>query len=353
VLVTKPHNKTPDELLHGRTPSISFMRSFGCPVTILNTLDLLGKFQGNVDEGFLVGYFICSKAFRVFNSRTRIIQETLHVNFLENKPNVAGTGPTWLFDSDSHIMTINYQPVHAGNQTNSGLEDIIYSDEDVEEPKRVKQKNDGIFISQDKYVAEILRKFGLIKGKSASTPIDTEKPLLKDPNGENLTQTVTMLVQAWTENVQLEDVNSLDADSSLGSARSRKFNFSKYNFKSLVRNVDNSSKFYMYPRFIQLIIQNQLGDLSTHTTKYTSPALTQKVFANMRRVGKGFSGVETPLFEGMLVAGELEEQGDAEEYVQDDVDDAAQGADTAVQRYDVHKPSILSPTLPTPPPQQS
>nr|GFA93952.1 hypothetical protein [Tanacetum cinerariifolium] len=58
---------------------------------------------------------------------------------------------------------------------------------------------------------------------------------------------------------------------------------------------------------------NKLGDLSTHTTKYTSLALTQKVFANMRRVGKGFSRVKTPLFEGMLVAGEPEEQGDAEE----------------------------------------
>nr|GEY17366.1 putative ribonuclease H-like domain-containing protein [Tanacetum cinerariifolium] len=82
----------------------------------------------------------------------------------------------------------------------------------------------------------------------------------------------------------------------------RKFNFSKYIFDSLVRNVDSSSKFYMYPRFIQLIIQNQLGDLSTYTTKYTSPALTQKVFTNMRRVRKGFSGVETPLFEGVTAA---------------------------------------------------
>ncbi|GJU61147.1 ribonuclease H-like domain-containing protein [Tanacetum coccineum] len=71
VLVTKPHNKTPYELLHGRPPSISFMRPFGCPVTILNTLDPLGKFDGKADEGFFVGYSINSKAFRVFNTRTR------------------------------------------------------------------------------------------------------------------------------------------------------------------------------------------------------------------------------------------------------------------------------------------
>ncbi|GJS00322.1 putative ribonuclease H-like domain-containing protein [Tanacetum coccineum] len=64
VLVTKPYNKTPYELLHGRLPSISFMRPFGCPVTILNTLDPLVKFDRKADEGFLVRYSINSKAFR-------------------------------------------------------------------------------------------------------------------------------------------------------------------------------------------------------------------------------------------------------------------------------------------------
>nr|GEY83276.1 hypothetical protein [Tanacetum cinerariifolium] len=64
VLVTKPQNKTLYELLLGRTPSIGFIRPFGCPVTILNTLDALGKFDGKVDEGFLVGYSVSSKAFR-------------------------------------------------------------------------------------------------------------------------------------------------------------------------------------------------------------------------------------------------------------------------------------------------
>nr|GEV81554.1 putative ribonuclease H-like domain-containing protein [Tanacetum cinerariifolium] len=119
VLMTKPHNKTPYELLHGRTPSIGFMRPVGCPVTILNTLDSLGKFKRKVDEGFLVGYSVNSKAFRVFNSRTRIVQETLHLNFLENKPNIAGSGPTWVFDIDSLTRTMNYHPVTARNQTNS------------------------------------------------------------------------------------------------------------------------------------------------------------------------------------------------------------------------------------------
>nr|GEY91863.1 retrovirus-related Pol polyprotein from transposon TNT 1-94 [Tanacetum cinerariifolium] len=60
VLVTKPHNKTPYELLHGRTPSIDFMRPFGCLMTILNTQDSLGKFYGKFNEQFLAGYSWCS-----------------------------------------------------------------------------------------------------------------------------------------------------------------------------------------------------------------------------------------------------------------------------------------------------
>ncbi|GKC62278.1 retrovirus-related pol polyprotein from transposon TNT 1-94 [Tanacetum coccineum] len=61
VLVTKPYNKTPYELIIGKPPSISFMRPFGCPVNILNTLDLLGKFDGKAEEGFLVRYRISKK----------------------------------------------------------------------------------------------------------------------------------------------------------------------------------------------------------------------------------------------------------------------------------------------------
>nr|GEY81866.1 hypothetical protein [Tanacetum cinerariifolium] len=131
VLVTKPHNKTPYELLLGRSPSIGFMRPFGCPVTIFNTLDPLGKFDGKADEGFLGGYSINCKAFRVFNSKTRIVQETLHINFLENKPNVAGIGPTWLFDIDTLTMSMNYQPVVTGNQSNdnAGIKKILMQNE--------------------------------------------------------------------------------------------------------------------------------------------------------------------------------------------------------------------------------
>ncbi|GJV49917.1 retrovirus-related pol polyprotein from transposon TNT 1-94 [Tanacetum coccineum] len=91
VLVTKPHNNTPYELFLGRKPALGFMRPFGYPVTILNTIDHLGKFDGKANEGFFVGYSINSKAFRVFNGKTRIVKENLHVQFSENTPNIAGS----------------------------------------------------------------------------------------------------------------------------------------------------------------------------------------------------------------------------------------------------------------------
>ncbi|GKE65715.1 putative ribonuclease H-like domain-containing protein [Tanacetum coccineum] len=118
VLVINPHNKTPYELFLGRKPALSFMRPFGCPVTILNTIDHLGKFDGKADEGFFVGYSTNSKSFRVFNNRTRIVEEILHVKFSENTPNIAGSGPNWLFDKDTLTKSINYKPFVAGNQSN-------------------------------------------------------------------------------------------------------------------------------------------------------------------------------------------------------------------------------------------
>nr|GEV61401.1 hypothetical protein [Tanacetum cinerariifolium] len=585
-----------------------------------------GKFDEKADERFLVGYSVSSKAFRVFNSRTRIIQETLHINFLENKPNVAGSGPTKLFDIDTITKSMNYQPVIARNQPNPSADprntdddatfevkepefevekpksevhvspsssaktkkhddkttkeakgkslvefsigfqnlNITYSDDEKdvgaeadlsnlettitvspiptsrvykdhpvtqiigdlssatqtrsmtrmvkdqggltqiynedfhtcmfacflsqEEPKRVhqalkdpswieamqekllqfkmqkvwvlvdlpkgkraiglkwifrnkkdergivirnkaqlekgidyeevfaplariesirlflayasfmgfmvyqmdvksvflygtieeergkidqtlfikkqkgdillvqvyvddiifgstnkdllKQKPDGIFISQDKYVAEILRKFGLTDGKSASTPIDTEKPLLKDPNdsdyaGANLdmkyttggyqflgcrliswqckkqTVVATSSTEAeaeyvaaasccaqvlWIQNqlldyrkkaiitedtvreaLHMDDAESIDC-------LPNEETYTELARMGLVRNVDSSLKFYMYPRFLQLMISAQVGDLSPHTTKYTSRALTQKAVDDVTNI---------------------------------------------------------------------
>nr|GEV08681.1 uncharacterized mitochondrial protein AtMg00810-like [Tanacetum cinerariifolium] len=667
-------------------------------------------FWAEANDRFLVGYSVSSKAFRVFNSRTRIIQETLHRNFLENKPNVARSRPAWLFDIDTLTKSMNYQPVLAGNQPNPSVSVQEYFDAEkagegnvqqymlfplwsfgsknpqntddddtfeVKEPEfeveklesavhvspsgsaktqkhddktkreakgkspvklligfrnlseefeyfsdnsinevnvvstpvpvvgqistnstntfstvgpsntvrltlliwkqlslaigtkwvfRNKKdergtvvrnkarlvaqghtKEEGIdyeevfasvarieairlflayasfmvyqmdvknaflygtikeevyvcqlprfedpdYLDKDKYVAKILRKFGLTDGKSASTPIDIEKHLLKDPDvcacarfqvtpkdshlhavkrilrylkgkphlglwypkdspfklvaysdsdyaGASLdkksttrgcqflgcrlifwqckkeTVVATSSTKAeyiaaasccaqvlWIQNQSLDyGIDCLpneeifielarmgyekpstkltfykvffsaqwkflihtilqcmsakrttwnEFSSSMGLAiiclaTGRKFNFSKYIFDSLVRNVDSSSKFYMYPRFLQLMIRVQDGDLYSHTTKYLSPALTQKVFSNMRRIGKGFSGVETPLFKGMIVP---------QQAVDDVANEVATGVDVDDVAEDAAEPTSPSPTPTTQPPLPS
>ncbi|GKB15180.1 putative ribonuclease H-like domain-containing protein [Tanacetum coccineum] len=120
--VTERRNRTLIEAARTiRTPTLSFMRPFGCPVTILNTIDHLGKFDGKSDEGFFVGYSLNNKAFRVFNSRTRIVEENLHIRFSENTPNVVGSEPDWLFDIDALTRTMNYEPIITGTQSNGFL----------------------------------------------------------------------------------------------------------------------------------------------------------------------------------------------------------------------------------------
>nr|GEU46892.1 ribonuclease H-like domain-containing protein [Tanacetum cinerariifolium] len=296
---------------------IGFIRPFGCPVTILNTLDPLGKFDGKADEGFLVGYSVNDKDFRSMNYQPVVvgnqpnhnegIQETLdaenenvvhvslsssdkpkkhyekakreakgksHVDLSIRVRNLRDEFKEFSVNSTNRVNAAS-APVTAvrpnpTNSTNSyniashsdnavsptfeigrkssfvnasqypddpdmpALEDIVYSDDEevvgadadfsnletnisvrpipttrvhkdhhviqiiafdkLMKDKfqmssmgelafflglHVKQKDDGIFISQDKYVAEILRKFGFTDVKSASTPIETEKPLLK------------------------------------------------------------------------------------------------------------------------------------------------------------------------------
>ncbi|GJW20170.1 reverse transcriptase domain-containing protein [Tanacetum coccineum] len=77
-----------------------------------------GKFDGKADEGFFVGYSLNSKAFKVFNSRTRIVEENLHIRFSESKLNVVGSGLDLAFDIDALTRTMNYEPIVAGTQSN-------------------------------------------------------------------------------------------------------------------------------------------------------------------------------------------------------------------------------------------
>ncbi|GJS07805.1 putative ribonuclease H-like domain-containing protein [Tanacetum coccineum] len=69
--------------------------------------------KGKSDEGFFVGYSLSSKAFGVYNTRTRRVEENLHIGFLENKPMIEGNSPKWMFDIDSLTQPMNYVLVTA------------------------------------------------------------------------------------------------------------------------------------------------------------------------------------------------------------------------------------------------
>ncbi|GKC15949.1 putative ribonuclease H-like domain-containing protein, partial [Tanacetum coccineum] len=300
VLVVKPHNKTPYELFRGFKPALSFMRPFGCHVTILNTLDSLGKFDGKSNEDFVVGYSLSSKAFRVHrrksvrcivmliwkdtsyfdspkmdvengepktaddaqkqvedgpnnknveldkfeddNSTKDVNDAGQHVNTTSPDVNTGSlklnvVGPSVNTASSNEQDSTKGEPeVDLGNITNScivpttpntrnhkdhPIDNVIGKVKSTVQTRRmtkptseqgflsdnqmmdkfqmssmgeltfflglqVQQKEDGIFISQDKYVTEILKKFNSSDVKSASTPIDLEKPLVKDGDADDV-----------------------------------------------------------------------------------------------------------------------------------------------------------------------
>ncbi|GJU74544.1 putative ribonuclease H-like domain-containing protein [Tanacetum coccineum] len=123
VLVTSPHNKTPYALLTGNIPSVSHFKPFGCHVTILNTSDHLGKFDGKADEGYIVGYSASNKAYRVYNVPNKRVEETMNLRYLEEKPNVQGLGHEWYFDLDYLTDTLGYKRDKA-NQS-AGTQEVL------------------------------------------------------------------------------------------------------------------------------------------------------------------------------------------------------------------------------------
>ncbi|GJR09848.1 putative ribonuclease H-like domain-containing protein [Tanacetum coccineum] len=172
VLVTKPQMKTPYEILMGRSPNISFMRPFGCPLTILNTLDQLGKFDGKSEEGYLLGYSTSSKGFRVYNRVTRKVQDCLHVDFLENQENQKGKGPDWMFDLELLTPSMNYIPVRKENYADSGGNVSTYDD--------VEDLDDQQFIVHGPSIAAVQNKHSEERTADKEVPLSSEDQALHD-----------------------------------------------------------------------------------------------------------------------------------------------------------------------------
>nr|GEY29365.1 ribonuclease H-like domain-containing protein [Tanacetum cinerariifolium]GEY29675.1 ribonuclease H-like domain-containing protein [Tanacetum cinerariifolium]GEY29764.1 ribonuclease H-like domain-containing protein [Tanacetum cinerariifolium] len=193
VLVVKPYNKTPYEIFHGKTPTLSFMRPFGCPVTILNTKDHLGKFDGKADEGFFVGYSLNSKSFRVFNNRTIIVEDNFYIRFSENTPNIAGSGPNCLFDIDALTKSMNYKPVVARNQSNGNagtkacddaskarMETIPDKDTRQESECKDQEKEDNVNSTNNVNVVGTNKVNAVGANTNNELPFDPEMPALED-----------------------------------------------------------------------------------------------------------------------------------------------------------------------------
>ncbi|GJS75699.1 hypothetical protein Tco_0725580 [Tanacetum coccineum] len=138
---------------------------------------------------------------------------------------------------------------------------------------------------------------------------------------------------AWNE------FSSTMASAIICLATNQKFNFSKFIFESMIRNLENvSGKFLMYPRFVQVFLDKQLDGMSTHNGIYIAPSHTKKIFRNMRRVGKGFSGRVTPLFPTMVVQNQAE-LGEADEVVHKELGDSLVKAATTASSLEAEQDS--------------
>ncbi|GKD89146.1 hypothetical protein Tco_1364653 [Tanacetum coccineum] len=118
-----------------------------------------------------------------------------------------------------------------------------------------------------------------------------------------------MAAPKFIETHNLVAFSSTMASAIICLATNQKFNFSKYIFDNMVKNLEGGVKFLMYPRFVQVFLDKQVEGMSKHKGIYVTPSLTKKVFANMKRLRKDFSSRVTPLFQTMMVQA-LEEVGE-------------------------------------------
>ncbi|GKC75684.1 hypothetical protein Tco_1126458, partial [Tanacetum coccineum] len=130
---------------------------------------------------------------------------------------------------------------------------------------------------------------------SASTSKNEEK---------EITTTIDQLALMGPKKTAWEQFSSNIAIAIICLATYRTFNFSKMIFEGMLKNLDNRSKFLMYPRFIQIFLNKHKRYLLHHKRTYVALTLTQKLFSNMRRVSKGYTRVNIPLFPTMLTAPE-------------------------------------------------
>ncbi|KAI0503952.1 hypothetical protein KFK09_014899 [Dendrobium nobile] len=129
-------DKTPYEILKGRTPNLSHLHVFGCKVLIHNNRKShLGKFDPKSDEGVFLGYSSVGKSFRMFNKRTLMVEETTHIVFDESDPRKPGVED----DDDVGEITTGVENLEKGveHQNTKGVGDVTQGVENVDLEERV------------------------------------------------------------------------------------------------------------------------------------------------------------------------------------------------------------------------
>nr|GEX22521.1 retrovirus-related Pol polyprotein from transposon TNT 1-94 [Tanacetum cinerariifolium] len=146
--IMKRHLKTPYEIFCKRIPNINFLHVFECPDYIHNYKDNLGKFDKKAYGGYLLGYSLVSKAFRVFNTRRQQTKETYHITFDESPDAIKFSRPlvdniniaeTGRYPSDEYLYPYETSQRY---QTNSNDMSFI---EPYECPEPVVLKTEGLF----------------------------------------------------------------------------------------------------------------------------------------------------------------------------------------------------------------
>ncbi|GKA52574.1 putative ribonuclease H-like domain-containing protein [Tanacetum coccineum] len=186
---------------------------------------------------------------------------------------------------------------------------------------QVKQKEDRIFISQDKYVTEILKKFGFSDVKTASTPMETHKPLLKDEDGKDVDEHMyrSMISSLMYLTSSRPDImfavclqTLVDGKKVILTKTSVRRDLQLEDAEGIecLPNVDIFEQLALMG-FVQVFLDKQVGDMSTHYEIFVTPSHTKKVFGNIKRTGKGFSRAVTPLFPTIMVQAQGEMGKDA------------------------------------------
>ena len=147
VYVARKKTKTPYELWKNRIPNIAYFRVFGCKCFILNTKDNLGKFDAKADVGIFLGYSNTSKAYRVFNKRTLVVEESIHVTFDESNPLDQGKG---VYGDDIVDLDIPLEQL----TLRTDKETTTQKEKEVQEDQETEQEEDQEEITQPENIKD-------------------------------------------------------------------------------------------------------------------------------------------------------------------------------------------------------